>query len=142
MPDISEIFGGEKLSYEEFLAKAGELGLEIGDMNELKAQYEAEIMSVRAQNELERELDLAGVKNREIVLKLIDMEAVTFDEEGIHGIKEQIDALKESAPYLFEEKKDVKITAPKMRIGMHHKAEANDADSMNDKDYYKRVKKM
>lgn len=142
MPDISEIFGSEKLSYEEFLAKAVENGMDIGDMTELKQHHEAEIMSVRVQNELERELDNAGVKDRELVMKLVDMQSVTYDEDGIHGISEQIEALKTNASYLFEDKAQSKSALSKMRIGMPHKNEANDADSMNDRDFYKRIKKI
>lgn len=141
MPDISEIFGGGKLSYEEFIAKAGEAGADFGDVNELKVQHEAEIMSIRAQNELDRELDRAGVKNRELVTKLIDMQNVTVDGDGVHGIAEQLEALETSAPYLFEDRQ-AKSVIPKLRIGMPHKTEANDADSMDDREFYKRVKKM
>lgn len=141
MPEISEIFGGGKLSYEEFLAKADEAGVQLGDMGELRRAYEAEITSIRAQNALEKELDHAGARNRELVMKLIDSAAVTVDEEGVHGISEQIDKLRESDPYLFSEKNAEKSTV-KLRLGMPHKSETVDADSMDDRDFYRRVKKM
>lgn len=141
MAELSEIFGGGKLAYEEFLAKAGEMGLEIGDVAEMRNSYEAEIMSIRAQNALEQELEKVGAKNREIVMKLIDMQNVTVDDEGVHGITEQTEALKTSYPYLFEGRQDGMGTA-KLRIGMPHKNEINDSESMSDRDFYRRVKKM
>ena len=41
-----------------------------------------------------------------LLLKLIDLERITIDEEGLHGLAEQVEALKKTAPYLFADESD------------------------------------
>lgn len=144
MADMSEIFGGGKLSYDEFLIKAGELGLEFGDTGEMRRAYEEQIRTIRCSSALERELDRADVRNRELVSKIIDMGAVTVDDEGVHGISEQITALRESDPYLFNAKVNSPVASagPRMRTGFSHGGESLDPDTMSDRDYYKQIKRM
>ena len=102
MPELSEIFGEGKLSYEEFLIKAGEMGAEIGDVGALRQSYEEQLRGVRCHAALERELDRCGAKNRGLISRVIDLDTVTVDEDGVHGLTEQFDALRQSDPYLFE----------------------------------------
>lgn len=144
MADISEIFGDGRLSYDEFVMKAGELGREIGDLGELRRSYETELLSVKRNAALERELDRSGAKNRSLITKVIDLDSVKVDEDGVHGIAEQISALRESDPYLFDD-------APKpseekahilFRTGMEHRSEPLDSDSLSDADFYRQIKKM
>ena len=144
MADMSEIFGGGKLSYDECLIKAGELGLEFGDTGEMRRAYEEQIRTIRCSSALERELDRADVRNRELVSKIIDMGAVTVDDEGVHGISEQITALRESDPYLFNAKVNspAAVSGPRMRTGFSHGGESLDPDTMSDRDYYKQIKRM
>lgn len=145
MADFSRIFGDGKLSYDEFVIKAGELGLEIGDVREIRQSYEEQIRGIRCASALERELDRAGVRNRGLVAKIIDMSAVTVDEDGVSGISEQISALRESDPYLFESKAGGFASATvsqRFRTGMHHEKESADPDSMSDADYYKQIKQI
>lgn len=140
MAEISEIFGGGKISYDEFLIKAGEIGMELGDIGEMRNRYEEEIRGIRCEDALERELDRAGVKNRELVVKIIDMGKVTIGDDGVHGIAEQIDSLRESDPYLFEDA--ATIPARKVSTGMVHGGAAADPDRMSDREFYKRIKMM
>lgn len=145
MADFSKIFGDGKLSYDEFLIKAGELGLEVDDVREIRQSYEEQIRGIRCASALERELDLAGVKNRGLVAKIIDMSAVTVDEDGVSGISEQLSALRESDPYLFEGKQSGFASATmgqRIRTGMRHEKESIDPDSMSDADYYKQIKQI
>ena len=144
MADLSEIFGSGKLSYDEFLIKAGEMGSEIGDIGELRQSYENELKSVKRNAALERELDRAGVKNRALITKVIDMDSVSVDEDGVHGITEQLSALRESDPYLFEDKHQSASQAQPhtIRTGIAHRHEPLDSDSLSDADYYRQIKKM
>ena len=64
---ISEIFGDGRLSYDEFLMKTGEAGIEIGDVGEVRGAFEKKIEGLRKNSALERELDRAGVKNRSLI---------------------------------------------------------------------------
>lgn len=144
MADISAVFGDGRLSYDEFLVKAGEMGLELGDITQLRRSYEEQIRGIRCASALERELDRAEVKNRTLVSRIIDMDAVTVDEEGVHGISEQISALKESDPYLFNTKERAPAigVSPRIRTGFSHSGESLDPDTMSDADYYKQIKRM
>ena len=133
MADLRDLFGNASLTYEEFLAKAGEAGAEIGDTAALRADYESRIRDLRCSAALERALDGASAKNRDRLSKLIDFSAVTVDDEGVHGVSEQVNALRRSDPYLFE-------TAPAPRqivTGLPHEGAAADPDSLSDDEYYK-----
>ncbi len=133
MPELSDIFGEGKLSYEEFLVKAGEAGAEFGDTAALRADYEERIRDLATTAALERELDRAAVRNRDVVSRLIDFSAVTVDENGVHGITEQVASLRQSDPYLFAD------PAPRrpIRSGLPHAAAPTDPDSLDDAAYYK-----
>ena len=106
MPEISDIFGEERLSYAEFRERAERAGVLFGDVEaartEARAAFDRQLSDVRRSAALERELDRAKVKNRSIVSKIIDMEKVTVDEGGVGGIAEQLDLLRRTDPYLFE----------------------------------------
>lgn len=154
MPEISEIFGEGKLSYEEFLIKAGEMGAEIGDVGALRRTYEEELRGVRCHAALERELDRFGAKNRGLVSRVIDLDTVTVDEDGVHGLTEQLDALRQSDPYLFEAGNGTGAGGSGngggtgsgglrgVRIGMPHGREMLDPNSLSDADFYKQIKQM
>jgi len=138
MADIAEIFGEEKLSYEEFRARAGQRGIEMGDVGAIRQEYEAEISSMKIDAAVEREMEHSGVKNRALVSKLLDRELLTLDEDGIHGITEQLAALKESDPYLFDGAHPMRP----IRSGLPHSRERLNPDAMSDADYYKTVRKI
>lgn len=148
MPDISEIFGSGKLSYDEFLIKAGEAGAKIGDVGELERSYEDKIRTIRVSGALERELERAGVLNKSLITKIIDTEKITVDEDGVSGIAEQLNALRESDPYLFgaqsaQSSQSAGTSAPRQILtGMSHSQKAADPDAMSDVDFYRQIKKM
>ena len=114
---ISEIFGDGRLSYDEFLMKTGEAGIEIGDVGEVRGAFEKKIEGLRKSSALERELD------------------------RFSGISEQIASLRESDPYLFEEK-SASSAGAFFNSGLSHGREVPDEDSMSDSDFYKKIKKL
>lgn len=146
MPKISEIFGSEKLSYEEFVKKAAEAGGEFGDVAEMKKAHAAEMNRLRVTGAVEREAMRAGAKNSGLLMRVIDMTGVTVDETGVHGITEQIGKLRESDPYLFAEKETgtaavrgkepVAVPAMTVSTGAPHGRETVDPDLLSDADYY------
>ena len=146
MADISEIFGSGKISYDEILIKAGEMGVEGGDIGKMRTDYEEEIRGIRCRNALERELERSGVKNRELVTRILDMNSVTVDDDGVHGIAEQIDGLRESDPYLFEDASAqpgaAKAENRRVSTGFSHSGTAVDPDRLSDREFYKRIKLM
>lgn len=136
---IGEIFGSGRISYDEFLIKAAEAGVKVGDVGEAEGRFEKKIHEVRCSAALERELDRSGAKNREIIAKVIDMGKVTSDDDGVHGLTEQFAELKKAAPYLFggEDEREVVFSS-----GLSHGGAAVDVDAMDDGEYYRKVKRM
>ncbi len=137
---IGEIFGSGRISYDEFLIKAAEAGVKVGDIGEAEGRFEKKIHEVRCMAALERELDRSGAKNREIISKVIDMEKVTSDDGGVYGLAEQFAELKKAAPYLFggsEDEREVVFSS-----GFSHGGAAVDVDAMDDREYYRKVKRM
>ena len=145
MPRISDIFGSEKLSYEEFVKKAAEAGGEFGDVAEMRKAHTAEMNRLRVTGAVEREAMGAGAKNSGLLMRVIDMGGITVDESGVHGIAEQIGKLRESDPYLFAEKEaavppsakePVTLPAVTVSTGAPHGRETVDPDLLSDADYY------
>ena len=90
-----------------------------GDNAELKKQIEAlqqqnaeqlkahsaEIAKLKLDNALEAALTAAGAKNNKAVRSLIDAEKLKLAEDGsLDGLKDQLEAIKKSDGYLFEDK--------------------------------------
>ena len=145
MPGISEIFGSEKLSYEEFVKKAAEAGGEFGDVAEMRKAHTAELNRLRVTAAVEREAMRAGAKNSGLLMRVIDMSVITVDDSGVHGLTEQIGKLKESDPYLFAEKEAGTSSAKEpaastavtvsVNTGAPHGRETVDPDLLSDADY-------
>jgi hypothetical protein len=76
-------------------------------LNEAKEQWEAEsnarMNEIRVDWELTAGLKQAGARNEKAVLALIDRSKIKVTEEGVQGVAEQLEALRESDPYLFED---------------------------------------
>ncbi|MGN1346526.1 MAG: phage scaffolding protein [Eubacteriales bacterium] len=132
MPKLSDIFGSEKLSYEEFVRKAAEAGGEFGDVAELRRTHAAEMNRLRVSGAVEREALRAGAKNSALLMRVIDLTGVTVDEGGVHGVAEQIGKLRETDPYLFAESGG----GMTISTGAPHSRETTDPDLMSDEDYY------
>jgi len=139
--DLKELFGGSRLSFEELMVKCADAGVEFGDLGGLRSEYDGRILAMKKNFALERELEKAGVKNRVLMEKLLDPEKITVDEDGVHGIGEQISALRESDPYLFESA--VPAAAPlAVKWGISHGSDVPDPDSMGDAEYYRVIRRM
>ncbi len=135
MPNIADIFGSEKLSYEEFVKKAAESGGEFGDVAAIRKAHAEEIKRLQIGHEIERESVRAGAKNSGLLMRVLDMSAVTVDNAGVHGIAEQIGKLRESDPYLFT---DSASSSPILvNTGAPHAHAPLDPDSLSDEEFYK-----
>jgi hypothetical protein len=141
--DLKELFGSGRLSFEELMVKCTEAGMEFGDLSGLRSEYDGKITALKKDFALERELEKAGVKNRALMEKVLDQEKITVDEDGVHGIAEQISALRESDPYLFDGPGAVSAPSPApVKWGVSHGQTVPDPDSMGDAEYYKVIRKM
>jgi len=72
----------------------------------LKETQEKELQSIRFEYALDSALTSAGAKSAKAVKGFLDVSKLTLDGENIIGLKEQIDSVKKSDAYLFEEKQD------------------------------------
>lgn len=128
--NIQKLFGDEALSYAEFMSRAEQSGMRIGDLAETEAAHQKELDGVHIAHELERGLEKFGAKNGALVKKAIDMSTVRVENGKVSGLNEQLEALFASDPYLFREREQT-------RTGAEHGSSAIDTDSMTDAEFYK-----
>lgn len=127
---IQKLFGEEALSYTEFMRRAEESGMRVGDLTETEAAHQKELRNVYIAHELERGLEKFGAKNGALVKKAMDMDAVRVENGKVSGVNEQLEALFASDPYLFREREPV-------HTGAEHGSSAKDTDSMTDAEFYR-----
>lgn len=73
-------------------------------------QYAQQIKDMQVDNGINTAILQCGVKNPKILTSLLNKQAIELKEDGtITGLTEQIEALKESDPYLFAESKPVGV---------------------------------
>ncbi|WP_433912357.1 phage scaffolding protein [Staphylococcus sp. LKG3-3] len=67
-------------------------------------QHQQEMNKVKLRYEIDKELDRAGAKNRIAVMALVNQDEVSLsDDNGVKGLSEQLESLKESDSYLFND---------------------------------------
>ncbi len=137
--EIEELFGNQKLSYEELSLKSSAAGIEIGNLTKARDEFSAILHKTRVEAALKEALTKAGARNNDIVINNLDFTKITSDEDGVYGIDEQISKLVADAPYLFEGEKDEKIT---FSTGVPHTKRTFDASALSDAEFYKSVKLM
>ena len=127
---IQKLFGEESLGFEEFLTRAAEAGVRIGDLAEAEAAHRKEMERLHIAHALERGLEKAGARNGELVKRAMNMDAVSVENGKVVGLDEQLSALQASDPYLFRERETAATG------GVHGTASA-DPDGMSDADFYR-----
>lgn len=70
-----------------------------------KTELEEELKTTKFNNAIDTTLAKTGAKNTKTIKALLDMSKVVEGEEGITGLEEQLNALKQSDPYLFKNNK-------------------------------------
>ena len=128
--DLKAQLEAKNTAYDDLMAKAG-------DNEALKQQIEALKTDNQAQldkttNEYEAKLKASAIKNELIKAKAKDVkdiwgqlniEGITYKDETLTGLTEQINTLKETKPYLFEDEK------PKGKSGLNHTNNDDAADA-------------
>lgn len=67
-------------------------------------QHQQEMNKVKLRYEIDKELDRAGAKNRVAVMALVNNDDVSLsDDEGVQGLNEQLEQLRETDGYLFND---------------------------------------
>lgn len=133
-----EVFNKLNDNYNSYKAEAEQWKESVGKVDEWKSKYEA-LESTSKQLEEKYKTDLASVK-RDFAIEnvlasakphdvkalkaMLDMGKVSFDDEGLHGLNEQLESLQKDKSWLFEK------NAP--HIFTDGKEHNNDNDSFND----------
>ncbi|OPD33696.1 phage capsid protein [Clostridium botulinum] len=73
-----------------------------------KETYEKQLSDIAFNNALEKGLGAFNIKDKRLIMALIDREKLKVDGDTVIGLKEQIEPLKQSHDFLFE--KEVKGT--------------------------------
>lgn len=73
-----------------------------------KTEYETQLNQQAFDHKLENSLTGAKVKNTKAVKALLDLDTIKLDGETLKGLDDQVKALKESEPYLFEQESQSK----------------------------------
>ena len=84
---------------QEFLSG---LGLEEETVTQILEEYDRERQETALQNELHKQLELAGAKSVKAAVALLDYEGLSLEDGNISGLSEQLSVLKEEHPYLFQ----------------------------------------
>ena len=116
-------------AYDELVAKAGDneaLKTEIENLkastqeqlNQTTSQYEAKLKDAAIKSELIK----AKAKDVKDIIGQLNIDGITYQNETLTGLNEQIDALKEQKPYLFEAEKQ------KGKGGLDHDGDDDGAD--------------
>ena len=78
-------------------------------LEDLEAKYQTETEQLQTQLEQNKKLaeirlniNKAGAKNEKAVMALLDQEQIKINDDGVQGLKEQIEALQETDAYLFK----------------------------------------
>ncbi|MCC5422511.1 phage scaffolding protein [Clostridium botulinum] len=73
-----------------------------------KETYEKQLSDIAFNNALEKGLGAFSIKDKKLIMTLIDKDKLKVDEDNVIGLKEQIEPLKTSHEYLFD--KEIKGT--------------------------------
>lgn len=67
-----------------------------------KETYEKQLSEIAFNNALEKGLGAYNIKDKKLIMALIDKNKLKVDEDNVIGLKEQIEPLQKSHEYLFE----------------------------------------
>lgn len=104
----------------------------------MEENHTADLQKMQIEHETKYALTRMGAKNPSLAAKVLDMSAITIDNDGIHGLNEQLDKLRVSDPYLFGSTADREKTA----TGISHGTPFADPDNMTDAEYYRFVRRF
>lgn len=97
----------DKASAEDLQTKITDLETKYADQ---LAEHESTVTRIRKQSEIKLGVTQAGARNLKAVMALLDDDKIELADDGIKGLTEQLEALKENEAYLFEEAKPLTQT--------------------------------
>lgn len=95
-------------------------GVDVAALNqqisELQAKYDTDISAAKLGSALDLALVSGKAKNPKLVKAALDMEKIKLDGDKVLGLDEQLESIRKSDPYLFD---DVK-PGPTLNSGLEH----------------------
>lgn len=67
-----------------------------------KAEYEQQLVGMQRDSAIEKALATSGAKNIKAVKALLDADKIVFKDGELSGLAEQLEAYKQSDPYMFD----------------------------------------
>ena len=67
-----------------------------------KAEYEQQLVGMQRDSAIEKALATSGAKNTKAVKALLDADKIVFKDGELSGLSEQLEAYKQSDPYMFD----------------------------------------
>ena len=108
-------------AYDELMTKIGDNDALKAEIENLKASTQAQVDEVTNQYEakmkdaaIKSELIKAKAKDVKDIIGQLNIEDISYKDETLTGLNEQIESLKENKPYLFEAEQ------PKGKGGLNH----------------------
>lgn len=86
---------------QEFLSG---LGLEQETVTQIMDEYDRERQAQLFTQKLHEQVEQSGAKSVKATVALLNQEALSLEEGNVLGLSEQLSALKEEHPYLFDSK--------------------------------------
>ncbi|MBM4762714.1 phage scaffolding protein [Bacillus sp. B15-48] len=94
------------------------------DNKKIKSDYEAKIQQQVFDHTLKDALGAAKVRNPKAAKALLNLESIKLDGDKLLGLEDQLKAIKESDPYLFEAEQQSN-TKPNFTTGQHQTGGGN-----------------
>lgn len=98
--------------------------------------YNKQLLNMKIDSAITKEVLQAGAMNESILTGLLDRSKITFDNEQVTGIQEQIKSLKKTDPYLFKQDSIKGVTPGESK----DKTEGITKEQFNKMSYLDRVK--
>ena len=67
-----------------------------------KAEFEQQLLGMQRDSAIEKALATSGAKNTKAVKALLDADKIVFKDGELSGLAEQLEAYKQSDPYMFD----------------------------------------
>lgn len=83
-----------------------------GKFDQVSTDSEAKLAAQKKDFAIQLALKEANSVDEAIVLGLLDKDTIKVTDDGLQGLKEQLDGLKESKSFLFEQEEVTKETTP------------------------------
>lgn len=79
---------------------------QLADSKAQTEEWEKKYSNMEKDTALEKAVQETGTIDSQVLINLIDKDKLTFEEDGIKGLDEQIKSLKESKSYLFKKQNE------------------------------------